>query len=196
MPYEINKISSEYSKKGRAELCLIQAVLIKNGMTVLETTPTYIRFAPWEIQDRIVGKCVSGSLKWNPVNRMASIEYHMDLPYPDNPDQYSLILKWYLSKWNERHENRFSHTEIRFIYPGQVSSDLVLKACRKMPSANMNSRIKKLLLQMHDIIEAESSLIADIVTGNCPEDLKQDLLAEISGMLSELWMPNCKGTEK
>lgn len=188
MNYDINRISSEYAKKGREELYAIKAFFEKNGIAVLETTPTQIRFVPWKADSAVLKKEMYGILTWNPINQMIIIEYHCHFPYQGSTDQYSLILKWYLLKWNERYGNRFHKTAIKFIYPGQENSELILQASCKAARHTLDKRIKVLLLRLHDILDTEKATIAAILEGNCPQNLKYSISDEISGILTELNM--------
>ena len=143
MNYDINRISSEYAKKGREELYAIKAFFEKNGIAVLETTPTQIRFVPWKADSAVLKKEMYGILTWNPINQMIIIEYHCHFPYQGSTDQYSLILKWYLLKWNERYGNRFHKTAIKFIYPGQENSELILQASCKAARHTLDDLIAR-----------------------------------------------------
>ena len=195
MNYYINQISSEYAKKGRDELNAIKAFFEKNGITVLETTPTLIRFVPWKTDNAVLKKEMYGILTWNPISQRIIIEYHCHVPYQGSINQYSLILKWYLLKCNERYGNRFHKTVIKFIYPGQKNSELILQASCKAARRTLDKRIKMLLLQLHDILDKESVTISAVLEGNCPKNLKWSISDEISQMLTELNIFDKRTTE-
>ena len=196
MKYELNTISAEFSKKGIDELNFIKSILVKYDLCLLESSPTCIRFKPWAMSDYIDEKEIFGIVRWNPVNQTMIIEYHLYLEYPKSFNPFSLILKWYLSKWNEAHLESFNNTEIKFIYSTKTSPEIILCACRKMAHRNMDKRIQMLLLQLHDIICSEYLTITSILIGECPYTLRQEILAEISGILSELGITDYKEIKK
>lgn len=195
MNYDINRISSKYAKKGRDELYAIKAFFEKNGISVLEATPTQIRFVPWKADNAVLTKEMYGILTWNPISQMIIIEYHCHVPYQGNINRYSMILKWYLLKWNESYGNRFHKTVIKFIYPGQKNTDLILQAGCKAARHTLDKRIKMLLLQLHDILDKESVTISAVLEGNCPKNLKWSISDEISQMLTELNIFDKRTTE-
>lgn len=187
-PHPLHAFSAEYARKGRAEIARIQAFLIKNSITLLNVTPLSITFVPWKIDDEVATRNLTGILTWNSIDCRLKIEYHLDLAFITETGKYSSVLKWYFSKWNE--ENGLSKGyDIKFLYSENTAPEIIIVVSGKISPAYIERKVKLFLLSLHDIMNSQYTIIHDITTGKCPDNLKWTLLKEIKGMLEELGIP-------
>lgn len=186
MKYKIQDLASAYAKEQLQVSDRIQKILKKNNIEIYSESPTAIHFIPWPIQNALINENVHGTLSWNPLSRRVSISYHIHVHYEGDKYEYSRVLKWYLLMWNEKREYYSRHMDIRFLYLGDNNTEIVLQASRKTTSNNMDEVIQMILLQLHDILEQESSPIIDILARDPPDEMKKYFLEEIEIIIAEL----------
>lgn len=189
---EIHTICSEYARKGWSELERIRLFMIKNNITVLDETPLSIAFIPWKAENENTVENNTGLITWNPINCMLAIEYHLDYSFISKADNYSLILKWYLSKWNEEHYLS-KGCSIKIYYSKENTKKVIIRVIGRVSPKYTDLKVKYFLLWLHDIMNSEYSNIKNIIEGKCPKSLKDTLKREIKSMLQELSMPVQEG---
>lgn len=186
MKYKIQDLARVYAKEQLVVSDRIQKILKKNNIEIYSAAPAVIHFIPWPIQNTLIDENIRGTLSWNPLSRRVSISYHIHVHYEGDKYEYSRVLKWYLLMWNEKREYYSRHMDIRFLYLGDNNTEIVLQASRKTTSNNMDEVIRMILLQLHDILEQESSPIIDILARNPPDEMKKYFLEEIEIIIAEL----------
>ena len=187
MDYKIEKLSHFYANKGSQMGDDIQRILSKYEIAVLNKTPTFIEFIPWNISDARSNNNIKGCIFWNSVTDIINIQYFLQHPFAkDNEADYSRCLKWYLYKWNESRSEGLKKLGISFLYPGTNTTEIVLQAKSKVSVSQREKRIRVSLLQMNDIMESEGDIILSILSGSPPVKFKNEIYREIFNILSEM----------
>ena len=186
MSKRIKDLSRLYAEKGEKISYNIQNTLAKYDIKITEITPTSISFHPWPTCDDNSCEVVRGTIIWNPINRYIDIIYYICLGISFNYPSYSRCLKWYLSKWNEKRTKPLARLSIKFIYPGDSSSEIILKSRSKIGSLHFEKHIKMLLILFNDIIQKESIVISSIIEGDISSEMKQDIINDINMILAEI----------
>lgn len=187
MKYKLNDLASNFSKEQAEIAYQIQAILQKYNIEIKRVSPVSISFIPWPLQNySFANQYTIGDLSWNPLSKTIVIQYHFTWPFYKYENGYSRVLKWYLSKWNEEkacHDRRF---DVRFVYPGNNASEVILYASRRASIDNLGRIIKRILIQTHEIIENEIVIISSIFDGTLSDSLKTELLNEVRIIMKEL----------
>ncbi len=187
MEYHIENLSHFYFDKGIQMGDDIQRALSKCDIVILCKTHFSIEFTPWSISDPRIDDNISGYIFWNPITDVINIQYSLHLPFSAaNNKAYSRCLKWYLYKWNENRTKAYQKMGVCFIYPGADGTEILLQAKFKASSHRSKNRIRKFLLQLNDIIEAERDTIISILLGSPPVEFRNEIFEEIINIISEM----------
>ena len=186
MGNKIDNLSKLYAKSGETISNDIQRTLVKYETEILEVTPTSICFLPWSACNSNSCELLRGTILWNPINLDMKIHYNIQLTLQNNNPSYSHCLKWYLTKWNEQRTKPMTQLSLKFIYPGNTNSEIILQARSKINRGSFDRQIRMLLILFNNIIKKESVMISSIITGNISLKLKQAIFDEITMLLTEI----------
>lgn len=190
MEYELNRIASLYAEKGKEMSDVIQSVLTRLELQILEKTPVEMSFIPWKTSNPVIDKNACGTISWNPIDDTVMFQYRFQVPYVNDPQTYSRILKWYVSKWNDENAALRRSIRLTFIYPGSTVTELIIQTNRVTSMNNLGKTVKETLILLYDTIAKECVTIYDILSGNPPYSIKKEVLEVITNLLKEMNQPS------
>ena len=183
---ELVEICRHYVKKGDLYSAEIEAALKENKVKIQKKTPVHILFVPRLIQCSEPEDRTGGEIIWNTIDDSISVIYSVQLFFSKGRSTYSRVLQWYIQRRAGNLSFLPKGVALRVIYPGASDSEVKLRMDCKVTYQTLRKKTRMLLFLINDIVESEYKTVKAILSGDIPDDIREELMTEIGLTLSEL----------